>query len=31
MIKTQTIRIPTHPSTIWDGDRVFEAPGGPMV
>jgi hypothetical protein len=31
MIKTQTIRIPTHPSPIWDGDRVFEAPGGPMV
>jgi hypothetical protein len=31
MIKTQTINIPIHPSTIWDGDRVFEAPGGPMV
>jgi hypothetical protein len=31
MIKTQTIRIPIHPSPIWDGDRVFEAPGGPMV
>ena len=31
MIKTQTIGIPTNPSTIWDGDRVFEAPGGPMV
>ncbi len=31
MIKTQRIYIPTHPSPIWDGDRVFEAPGGPMV
>ena len=31
MIKTQTIRIPVRPSPIWDGDRVFEAPGGPMV
>jgi hypothetical protein len=31
MIKTQTIHIPIRPSTIWDGDRVFEAPGGPMV
>jgi hypothetical protein len=31
MIKTQTIRIPTAPSTIWDGDRVFEAPGGAMT
>ena len=31
MIKTQTIRIPVRPSPIWDGDRVFEAPGGPMT
>jgi hypothetical protein len=31
MIKTQTIRINTLPSPIWDGDRVFEAPCGPMV
>jgi len=31
MIKTQRISIPTHPSPIWDGDRVFSAPGGPMV
>jgi hypothetical protein len=31
MIKTQTIRIPIHPSPIWDGDRVFEAPCGTMA
>jgi hypothetical protein len=31
MIKTQTIRINTLPSPIWDGDRVFEAPMEPMV
>ena len=31
MVKTQRIRIPVRPSPIWDGDRVFEAPGGPMV
>jgi len=31
MIKAQRISIPTHPSPIWDGDRVFSAPGGPMV
>jgi hypothetical protein len=31
MLKTQTIRIPIRPSPIWDGDRVFEAPGGAMV
>ncbi len=31
MLKTQRIYIPTHPSPIWDGDRVFEAPGGPMT
>jgi hypothetical protein len=31
MLKTQTIRIPIRPSPIWDGDRVFEAPGGPIV
>jgi len=31
MIKTQRIHIPIRPSPIWDGDRVFEAPGGPMV
>ncbi len=31
MIKHQTIRINTLPSPVWDGDRVFEAPMGPMV
>jgi hypothetical protein len=31
MIKTQTIKLPTVPSPIWDGDRVFEAPLEPMV
>jgi hypothetical protein len=32
MLKTQTIRIPTtHPSPIWDGDRVFEFPGGELL
>jgi hypothetical protein len=31
MLKTQTIRIRTHPSPIWDGDRVFEFPGGELV
>jgi len=31
MLKTQTIRIPTHPSPIWDGDRVIEFPGGELI
>lgn len=31
MVKAQHIHIPTHPSPIWDGDRVFEAPCGPMT
>jgi hypothetical protein len=32
MIKTKHISIPTTlPSPVWDGDRVFEAPCGPMV
>jgi hypothetical protein len=31
MIKPKHISIPTRPSTVWDGDRVFEAPCGPMV
>ncbi len=31
MIKTCRISILTHPSPIWDGDRVFEAPLEPMV
>jgi hypothetical protein len=31
MLKHRTIHIPTLPSPLWDGDRVFEAPGGPMV
>ncbi|NAZ24060.1 MAG: hypothetical protein GU346_06380 [Thermocrinis sp.] len=31
MLKTQRIHIPTLPSPLWDGDRVFEAPMEPMV
>jgi hypothetical protein len=31
MLKAQTIKLPTRPSPIWDGDRVFEAPMEPMV
>jgi hypothetical protein len=31
MLKAQTIKLPTLPSPIWDGDRVFEAPMEPMV
>jgi len=31
MLKHRTIHINTLPSPLWDGDRVFEAPGGPMA
>jgi hypothetical protein len=31
MLKTHRISLPTLPSPIWDGDRVFEAPLEPMV
>jgi len=31
MLKTHRISLPTLPSPIWDGDRVFEAPMEPMV
>ncbi len=31
MLKTHRITLPTVPSPVWDGDRVFEAPLEPMV
>ncbi len=31
MLKTHRITLPTVPSPVWDGDRVFEAPMEPMV
>ncbi len=31
MLKTYRITLPTVPSPLWDGDRVFEAPMEPMV
>jgi hypothetical protein len=31
MLKVHRISLPTLPSPVWDGDRVFEAPMEPMT